>query len=159
MGGRTVGFFPAVSVAIEFEIHETKKSQIIRPEHQNHRITCTEHKEGAPPSTAARPRSDLRPHATAESVFNGGDAAGYSPGPMTLLSSLFGNGDEYKSFSEFLAGAMMDPTPPRFFPDSPSQVFLSMALRKLSLKFIEWGWSSFWGNLYMMEITTIRQKH
>ncbi|KAG2409324.1 WRKY transcription factor 3 WRKY DNA-binding protein [Vigna angularis] len=77
--------------------------------------------EGAPPSTAVRPRSDLRPRATAESVFNGGDAAGYSPGPMTLLSSLFGDGDEYKSFSEFLAGAMMDPTPPRFFSDSPSQ--------------------------------------
>lgn len=66
--------------------------------------------EGAPPSTAA------------ESVFNGGEAVGYSPGPMTLLSNLLGNGDEYKSFSEFLAGAMMDPTPPRFFPDSPSQV-------------------------------------
>ncbi|XP_014507769.1 probable WRKY transcription factor 4 isoform X2 [Vigna radiata var. radiata] len=65
--------------------------------------------EGAPPSTAA------------ESVFNGGEAVGYSPGPMTLLSNLLGNGDEYKSFSEFLAGAMMDPTPPRFFPDSPSQ--------------------------------------
>jgi len=78
--------------------------------------------EGAPHSTAARPRSDLRPRATAESVFNGGDTAGYSPGPLTLLSSLFGDGDEYKSFSEFLAGAMMDPTPPRFFPDSSTQV-------------------------------------
>ncbi|KAG2380369.1 WRKY transcription factor 4 WRKY DNA-binding protein [Vigna angularis] len=93
--------------------HETKKSQIIRPEHQNHRITCTKHK-GSSTLTATRPRSDLRPRATKESVFNGGDIVGYSPDPMTLLSSLFGDVDEYKSFSEFLVGAMMDPTPPRY---------------------------------------------
>ncbi|XP_047164248.1 probable WRKY transcription factor 4 isoform X2 [Vigna umbellata] len=75
--------------------------------------------EGAPPSTAA------------ESVFNGGDTAGYSPGPMTLLSSLFGDGDEYKSFSEFLAGAMMDPTPPWFFYDSPSQGHFGMTQQQM----------------------------
>ncbi|QCD82594.1 WRKY transcription factor 33 [Vigna unguiculata] len=87
--------------------------------------------EGAPHSTAARPRSDLRPRATAESVFNGGDTAGYSPGPLTLLSSLFGDGDEYKSFSEFLAGAMMDPTPPRFFPDSSTQGHFGMTQQQI----------------------------
>jgi len=80
--------------------------------------------EAAPPSTAARSRTDLRPRASTESVFNCGDTAGYSPGPMTLFSSLFGDGDgdEYKSFSEFLAGAMVDPIPLRSSPDSASQV-------------------------------------
>nr|KYP72432.1 putative WRKY transcription factor 3 [Cajanus cajan] len=68
--------------------------------------------EQAPPWPAARPRSVLRPRASVESVFNGGPTLGYSPGPMTLLSSFFGDGDECKSFSELLAGAMVDPTTP-----------------------------------------------
>ncbi|TKY58922.1 WRKY transcription factor 3 [Spatholobus suberectus] len=90
--------------------------------------------EQAPPSTVARPGSSLLPRASRESVFNGGPAVGYGHDPMTLLSSFFGDGDECKSFSELLAGAMVDPTipspmptftlPPGFSPatflDSPS---------------------------------------
>ncbi|CAJ1939877.1 unnamed protein product [Sphenostylis stenocarpa] len=81
---------------------------------------------GAPPSTAARPRNNIRSHASTEGVFNGGATVGYSPGPMTLLSNLFGDGDECKSFSELLAGAIVDPTPPQFFLDSPSQGHFGM---------------------------------
>lgn len=33
---------------------------------------------------------------------------GFSPGPMTLISSLFGDNDDGKTFSELLAGAMLD---------------------------------------------------
>ncbi|ESW29844.1 hypothetical protein PHAVU_002G103400 [Phaseolus vulgaris] len=89
--------------------------------------------EAAPPSTAARSRSDLRPRASTESVFNCGDTAGYSPGPMTLFSSLFGDGDgdEYKSFSEFLAGAMVDPIPLRSSPDSASQGQFGMTQQQM----------------------------
>ncbi|WJX50906.1 WRKY transcription factor [Trifolium repens] len=36
------------------------------------------------------------------------DGGGFSPGPMTLLSSLFGDNDDCKTFSELLAGAMSD---------------------------------------------------
>ncbi|KAL9276723.1 hypothetical protein ACSQ67_025736 [Phaseolus vulgaris] len=89
--------------------------------------------EAAPPSTAARSRTDLRPRASTESVFNCGDTAGYSPGPMTLFSSLFGDGDgdEYKSFSEFLAGAMVDPIPLRSSPDSASQGQFGMTQQQM----------------------------
>ncbi|KAL5055214.1 hypothetical protein RYX36_035896 [Vicia faba] len=33
---------------------------------------------------------------------------GFSPGPMTLISSMFGDNDDSKTFSELLAGAMLD---------------------------------------------------
>jgi len=33
---------------------------------------------------------------------------GFSPGPMTLLSNLFGDNDDCKSFSELLAGDTLD---------------------------------------------------
>ena len=85
--------------------------------------------QASPPSTAARHGTTLRPRASVESVFSGG----YSPGPMALLSNFYGDGDECKSFSELLAGAMVDPTAPSPMPtttfalppgfiDSPSQV-------------------------------------
>ncbi|KAG4909033.1 probable WRKY transcription factor 3 [Glycine soja] len=84
--------------------------------------------QASPPSTAARHGTTLRPRASVESVFSGG----YSPGPMALLSNFYGDGDECKSFSELLAGAMVDPTAPSPMPtttftlppgfiDSPSQ--------------------------------------
>ncbi|MED6210788.1 WRKY Transcription Factor [Stylosanthes scabra] len=41
-----------------------------------------------------------------ESLFGGG----FSPGPMTLITSLFGGDDGNKSFSQLLAGAMASPT-------------------------------------------------
>ncbi|KAL2344602.1 hypothetical protein Fmac_005887 [Flemingia macrophylla] len=71
---------------------------------------------------------ETKQRASVESVFNGGGPTfGYSPGPMTLLSSFFGDADECKTFSELLAGAaVVDPTTPMptFTPvtfDSPSQ--------------------------------------
>ncbi|KAJ0096183.1 hypothetical protein Patl1_16764 [Pistacia atlantica] len=36
---------------------------------------------------------------------------GFSPGPMTLLSNLFSDSEECKSFSQLLAGAMASPAP------------------------------------------------
>ncbi|RDX81241.1 putative mitochondrial protein, partial [Mucuna pruriens] len=94
--------------------------------------------EKAPPSTAARPRT-----------------VGFSPGPMTLISNFFGDGDECKSFSELLAGAMVDPTtpspspmptfplPPGFSPssflDSPSQYVCISPKEYKKLSHIEGG--------------------
>lgn len=57
----------------------------------------------APPWTAARPSISIPACAWMES-----SGVSVSPGPMTLLSSLFGDTDECnKSFSELLAGAAM----------------------------------------------------
>ncbi|KAG5023657.1 hypothetical protein JHK82_019558 [Glycine max] len=72
--------------------------------------------QAPPPSTAARHGTTLRPRVSTESVFScryGG------LGPMTLLSSFFGDGDECKSFSELLGGAMVDPTAPSPMPTTP----------------------------------------
>ncbi|XP_027345914.1 probable WRKY transcription factor 3 isoform X2 [Abrus precatorius] len=88
----------------------------------------------APPSTAARPRITLPPRASTERIFDGGPTVGFSPGPMSLLSSFFGDNDECKSFSELLAGAMVDPTTPSHMPrlspasflDSPPQGHFGM---------------------------------
>ncbi|KAK7362410.1 hypothetical protein VNO77_04521 [Canavalia gladiata] len=84
--------------------------------------------EQAPPWTAARPRISVPPRASMESVFNGGPSVGFSPGPMSLVSGFFGDNDECKSFSELLAGAVVDPTNtsspglnPASFLDSSSQ--------------------------------------
>ena len=46
-----------------------------------------------------------------ESLFSGGPGLGFgfSPGPMTLVSSFFSDPDDCKSFSQLLAGAMTSP--------------------------------------------------
>ncbi|KAJ7953869.1 WRKY transcription factor [Quillaja saponaria] len=63
----------------------------------------------APPS---RPTITLPPRTSMESLFNGGvpgGGFGFSPGPMTLVSSFFSDNDDSKSFSQLLAGAMSSP--------------------------------------------------
>ncbi|KAI4314117.1 hypothetical protein L6164_027053 [Bauhinia variegata] len=74
--------------------------------------------EQPPPSRAAgqplpRPTISLPSRTSMESLFNGGLPAGggfgFSPGPMTLVSSFFSDNDDYKSFSQLLAGAMPSP--------------------------------------------------
>ncbi|XP_010523478.1 PREDICTED: probable WRKY transcription factor 4 [Tarenaya hassleriana] len=57
----------------------------------------------APP----RPTISLPPRPFGDVFFNGG--SGFSPGPMTLVSNLFSDSDEFKSFSQLLAGAMASP--------------------------------------------------
>ncbi|KAJ4823428.1 hypothetical protein Tsubulata_027726 [Turnera subulata] len=77
-----------------------------------------------------RPTITLPPRASfAESLFSSSSSAaagpgsglGFSPGPMTLLSSFFSDSDDCKSFSQLLAGAMASPgntkTPPPPFSD------------------------------------------
>ena len=109
-------------VWLKIEKKEKKEKLFKVLVHPRRMVTGGNGEGETPPSRAARPRSDIRPRASSESVFNGGNTVGYSPGPMTLFSSLFGDGDEYKSFTEFLAGAMVDPTPLPSFPEPPSQV-------------------------------------
>lgn len=58
--------------------------------------------DGGPPQ---RPTLTLPPRTDA--LFSGG----FSPGPMTLLSNLFADGDDGKSFSQLLAGSMVSPAP------------------------------------------------
>ncbi|XP_010554301.1 PREDICTED: probable WRKY transcription factor 4 [Tarenaya hassleriana] len=58
---------------------------------------------GTPP----RPMISLPPRPFGEMFFNSG--VGFSPGPMTLVSNLFSDSDEYRSFSQLLAGAMASP--------------------------------------------------
>ncbi|KAF7809077.1 putative WRKY transcription factor 4 [Senna tora] len=73
-----------------------------------------------PPYTAApgpprRPTIALPPRTSMmmDTLFNNGGpsggAFGFSPGPMTLVSSLFNENDDFKSFSQLLAGAMASP--------------------------------------------------
>ncbi|GLU09495.1 hypothetical protein SLE2022_263550 [Rubroshorea leprosula] len=57
----------------------------------------------APP----RPTIMLPPRPFSDALFNCG--LGFSPGPMTLVSSFFSDFDEHKSFSQLLAGAMASP--------------------------------------------------
>ncbi|KAL1192462.1 putative WRKY transcription factor 3 [Cardamine amara subsp. amara] len=54
-----------------------------------------------------RPTISLPPRPFGEMFFSGG--VGFSPGPMTLVSNLFSDPDEFKSFSQLLAGAMTSP--------------------------------------------------
>ncbi|XP_027362354.1 probable WRKY transcription factor 4 isoform X2 [Abrus precatorius] len=78
-----------------------------------------------------RPTITLPPRSSAsmDTLFNGG----FSPGPMTLLSSFLSDGDDCKSFSQLLAGAMTSPAAgaaglldsPAFF--SPSQMSFGMS--------------------------------
>nr|AAF79402.1 F16A14.18 [Arabidopsis thaliana] len=58
---------------------------------------------GAP----SRPTLSLPPRPFSEMFFNGG--VGFSPGPMTLVSNMFPDSDEFRSFSQLLAGAMSSP--------------------------------------------------
>ncbi|ESQ32998.1 hypothetical protein EUTSA_v10004015mg [Eutrema salsugineum] len=72
-----------------------------------------EEEEQQQPSTlksstgASRPTISLPPRPFGEMFFSGG--VGFSPGPMTLVSNLFSDPDEFKSFSQLLAGAMASP--------------------------------------------------
>lgn len=67
------------------------------------------------PLAPSRPTITLPPRTSFETLFNtsGGGAAGpglgFSPGPMTLVSSFFSDGEDCKSFSQLLAGAMLSP--------------------------------------------------
>lgn len=56
------------------------------------------------PTIAVPPRP-----ASFESFFAGGSIPGFSPGPMTLLSSMFSPDSNSCSFSQLLAGAMASP--------------------------------------------------
>ncbi|OWM75913.1 probable WRKY transcription factor 3 [Punica granatum] len=74
---------------------------------------------GQPPP---KPTITLPPRSSAaESLFGGGSSSGgpgttpvplfgFSPGPMTLVSSFFSEGEECKSFSQLLAGAVASST-------------------------------------------------
>lgn len=62
----------------------------------------------------SRPTITLPPRSSMETLFNGGGGPGlgglgFSPGPMTLLSSFFSDTDDCRSFSQLLAGAMTSP--------------------------------------------------
>ncbi|XVF03268.1 hypothetical protein REPUB_Repub04eG0246700 [Reevesia pubescens] len=57
-----------------------------------------------------RPTITLPPRPFTETLFNGGQGLMvFSPGPMTLVSNFFSDNDEFKSFSQLLAGAMTSP--------------------------------------------------
>ncbi|KAE8683042.1 putative WRKY transcription factor 3 [Hibiscus syriacus] len=84
-----------------------------------------EQKPSAQPSkavvtAASRPTISPPPLPFTETSFNGGAGMmGFSPGPMTLVSNFFSDSDEFKSFSQLLAGAMASPTAekrPNFSP-------------------------------------------
>ncbi|XP_031100573.1 probable WRKY transcription factor 4 isoform X1 [Ipomoea triloba] len=63
-------------------------------------------------SAPERPTITLPPRSSVESLFTGGFMSGISPGPMTLVSNFFSEGDSYSecpSFSQLLAGAMASP--------------------------------------------------
>ncbi|XP_052195853.1 probable WRKY transcription factor 4 [Diospyros lotus] len=79
--------------------------------------------DGATKVTAAplRPTITLPPRSSVETLFSGG--AGFSPGPMTLVSSFFSDncpGSDCRSFSQLLSGAMASPSPkfPSFLADN-----------------------------------------
>ncbi|XP_031262379.1 probable WRKY transcription factor 4 [Pistacia vera] len=67
---------------------------------------------------SSRPTITLPPRGSfTEALFNNGPGTGsglglgFSPGPMTLVSNLFSDSEECKSFSQLLAGAMASPAP------------------------------------------------
>ncbi|GMN41931.1 hypothetical protein TIFTF001_011155 [Ficus carica] len=97
-----------------------------------------ENKERSPESTSSqpskssapplpRPSITLPPRASFEALFNGGGggaaagpgSVGFSPGPMTLVSSFFSDADDCKSFSQLLAGAMASPAATSAAPSLP----------------------------------------
>ncbi|GMJ04651.1 WRKY DNA-binding protein 3 [Hibiscus trionum] len=58
----------------------------------------------------SRPTITLPPRTFTEPSFNGGPGMmGLSQGPMTLVSNFFSDANEFKSFSQLLAGAMASP--------------------------------------------------
>ncbi|KAF8104602.1 hypothetical protein N665_0171s0103 [Sinapis alba] len=66
-------------------------------------LPSTSKSTGAP----SRPSLSLPPRPFNEMFFNAG--VGFSPGPMTLVSNMFPDSDEFRSFSQLLAGAMASP--------------------------------------------------
>nr|ACI14395.1 WRKY3-1 transcription factor [Brassica napus] len=72
-------------------------------EHQQKQPSTLKSSTGAP----SRPTISLPPRPFGEMFFSGG--LGFSPGPMTLVSNLFSDPDELKTFSQLLAGAMASP--------------------------------------------------
>ena len=84
-------------------------------------------KSSGPP--LPRPSITLPPRTSFEALFNGSGGAaaaggpgsvGFSPGPMTLVSSFFSDADDCKSFSQLLAGAMALPAPSLPLLDKPA---------------------------------------
>ncbi|PON79605.1 WRKY domain containing protein [Parasponia andersonii] len=87
-----------------------------------------ENEQQPPPSTSSppskspavpRPTITLPPRTSFESLLNGGGGGpgvGFSPGPMTLVSSFFSESEECKSFSQLLAGATASPATRPNFP-------------------------------------------
>ncbi|KAJ4826296.1 hypothetical protein Tsubulata_004047 [Turnera subulata] len=70
-------------------------------------------------AAAARPTITLPPRPSMDTLFTGG----FSPGPMTLVSSFFSSDNypdsDFRSFSQLLAGAMASPIArPNLFTDS-----------------------------------------
>ena len=72
-----------------------------------------EQKPSSQPSktvASQRPTITPPPRPFMEALFNGGPGLmGFSPGPMTLVSNFFSDTDEFKSFSQLLAGTMASP--------------------------------------------------
>ncbi|PPS17473.1 hypothetical protein GOBAR_AA03113 [Gossypium barbadense] len=82
-----------------------------------------EQKPSSQPSktvAVSRPTITPPPRLCTDALFNGGlGMMGFSPGPMTLVSNLFPDSDELKSFSQLLVGAMASPAAgkiPNFSP-------------------------------------------
>ncbi|XP_019185467.1 PREDICTED: probable WRKY transcription factor 4 isoform X2 [Ipomoea nil] len=69
-----------------------------------------------------RPTITIPPRAPFDTLFALGSIPGFSPGPMTLMSSFFSDSDAC-SFSQLLAGAMASPLAnPTLLPDNPLKV-------------------------------------
>ena len=59
---------------------------------------------------ASRPTISLPRRPFGEMFYSGGVGfSGFSPGPMTLVSNMFSDPDEFKSFSQLVAGAVASP--------------------------------------------------
>ncbi|RDX83225.1 putative WRKY transcription factor 3, partial [Mucuna pruriens] len=100
-----------------------------------------------------RPTISLPPRsASMESLFNGG----FSPGPMTLLSNFLADGDDCKSFSQLLAGAMTSPVAGAAVLDSPGLFSPSQKTKSLSLDLM--NFRIWWIPLDLM-VTTIYNGH
>lgn len=79
-----------------------------------------------PPAVAGRPTITLPPRPSMDTFFSAGTGA--SPGPLTLVSRFFSDGNpdsEYRSFTQLLAGAIASPLarPPSFLADSLAENF------------------------------------
>ncbi|XP_048318991.2 probable WRKY transcription factor 3 [Ziziphus jujuba] len=83
-------------------------------------------KSSSSSAAPSRPTIALPPRSSFEALFNGGGGGGvggpgmgFSPGPMTLVSNFFAENDEFKSFSQLLAGAMASPAARPNFQSPP----------------------------------------